>query len=347
VQRLLTRVVFLRTGAENALRNLSALASAARSEQEFLQLAVQAAAATYSAVQMEVSRTVAPQHQNLRRATPVVDHPPSGSAAWVEVIAPVRLSRGDVHYLGLGPRAGGRRYLSEDLDLLDRMTTMIAEQIERMRESEMQELVTQAEMRALQAQINPHFFFNALNTLYGVIPREGATARRLVLNLADLFRHSFASERVSIRIEEEVRIVRAYLEIEQLRLGSRLQVEIDVDPAALNVEVPVLSIQPLVENAVRHGVAARPGNGFVAMRIQAVGRSVRIEIVNSGGFRLATGGNGGTGVGLANVRRRLTLCFGAAGELDIKSDDDLTRVSFLVPMNAVATAARNVGEEAL
>jgi two-component system sensor histidine kinase LytS len=252
----------------------------------------------------------------------------------VRAIAPLRFSRGDVYFICLGARTGSRRYLSEDVELIDLLTAMICERIERMRNSEMQALVTQAELRALQAQINPHFFFNALNTLYGTIPRESATARRLVLNLADLFRISFASERASIRIEEEMRIVRAYLEIEQLRLGSKLSAQIDVEDSALQAEVPVLSIQPLVENAVKHGVAGRSGNGFVRLRIRVVEPDVLVEVSNSGSFQPKVDGNRGTGVGLANVRRRLALCFGKAGTLTVTTHNEVTAVTFSVPSNA-------------
>ena len=92
----------------------------------------------------------------------------------------------------MASRRGGRRYLSEDLELLDQLIAILSEQVERIRSEEMQALVSRAELRALQAQINPHFFFNALNTLYGVIARENSVARRLVLNLSGLFRSSFA-----------------------------------------------------------------------------------------------------------------------------------------------------------
>jgi two-component system sensor histidine kinase AlgZ len=151
----------------------------------------------------------------------------------------------------------------------------------------------------------------------------------LVLHLAELFRVSFAPERTSFRVEEEIRIVRAYLEIEQLRLGSRLQTDIEVDDAARETEIPVLSIQPLVENAIRHGVAPRQGSGFVTLRVRAQGEAVTVEVTNSGLFR--NGESRGTGVGLANVRRRLELCFGKPGELSIESADDVTRVRFSVP----------------
>ena len=120
-------------------------------------------------------------------------------------------------------------------------------------------------MKALHAQINPHFLFNSLNALYGTIPRTAEGARRTVLNLADVFRYFLQTGGTTIPLSEELRIVKAYLEIEQLRLGDRLQVNLDIDPAALSVLVPPLCIQPLVENGIRHGVAAKPGPGAIAV----------------------------------------------------------------------------------
>jgi hypothetical protein len=314
-QKLLTRVVFLRTGAEKALSMIREKAAACASSDQFLRECASVVGDVFAAENVEV---VAEVVREARR-----DATPYG--------VPLRFSRGDVWWLQLGPRAGGRRYLSEDRELLDRIAGVIFEQVERMRSSEMQELVSQAELRALQAQINPHFFFNALNTLYGSIPRESATARKLVLDLAELFRVSFAPERSLFRIEEELRIVRAYLEIEQLRLGGRLRATIEADPAALQAEIPILSIQPLVENAIRHGVAPRPEGGFVSLKILAAGEAVTVEVTNSGS--VGGGQTKGHGVGLSNVRRRLELCFGGAGRLSISSGKDVTTVRFSAPVS--------------
>ena len=98
-----------------------------------------------------------------------------------------------------------------------------------------------------------------------------------------------------LRVDEEIRIVRAYLEIEQLRLGPRLRTEIDVDEKALQIEMPALSIQPLVENAVKHGVAARPGNGFIALRIRLADHAASVEVTNSGAFETPKGRSSGRG----------------------------------------------------
>jgi LytS/YehU family sensor histidine kinase len=252
-------------------------------------------------------------------------------------IAPFHFSRGDAQLLMLGPRTGGRRYLSEDIGVLERLATIVCEHVERIRNSEMQTLLSEAELRALQAQINPHFLFNSLNTLYGTIARENVGARRLVSNLAELFRYSFAPNRGLIRIEEELTIVRACLEIEQLRLGSKLHAEIDVDDSTLQVRLPVLSIQPLVENAVRHGVASRPGPGSVRLSIRRKGEVIAVEISNSGTFHEPSPDGGRDGVGLANVRRRLALCFGSEMNFEVSTAADVTTVRFSLP--ALAPAA--------
>ena len=171
--------------------------------------------------------------------------------------------------------------------MLARLGAAVAEHVEQLRNVQMQNLVSQAELKALQAQINPHFLFNSLNTLYGTIDRGNTEARRLVLNLADVYRYLLRSERTLVEVEEELRIVRAYLEIEELRLGPKLRTEVDADPPALHATIPLLSIQPLVENAVKHGVASRMGAGFVHLKIRRTGEAVSVEVSNSGDVGLS------------------------------------------------------------
>jgi LytS/YehU family sensor histidine kinase len=178
--------------------------------------------------------------------------------------------------------------------------------------------------------------------LYGVITRENSVARRFVLNLAGLFQHSFGvSSSLSAR-SEEMKIVRAYLEIEEMRLGSKLQTEFDIDESALSEKVPVLSIQPLVENAVQHGVACRPGNGFVRLMIRRQGESILVAVSNSGVFGAPPRSQGGHGIGMANVRRRLTLCYGDASDLDVSTSGDVTTVRFLLPARSSPLAQGTV-----
>lgn len=255
------------------------------------------------------------------------------SYSWAEAVLPLRFSRGDARLLLLGSRRGGRRYLSDDIAVLSHFGKIIEVQVERRRHLEMQALASKAELRALQAQINPHFLFNSFNTLYGTISRDNSEARRLVLNLADVFRYFLRSDRTFITLEEELRIVKAYLEIESLRLGPKLTTRIHVPDDLLEVEIPVLSIQPLVENAVKHGVAPRSVKGFVGLNIWAEGNHVKIRVVNTGKEFNTVSRNGSTdGVGLANVRRRLLLCFGLDAEMYISSHSGRTVVQFSIPL---------------
>lgn len=336
-QRFLTRVVFLRANSDQAVSELRALAAGADGEMEYLDGAARAIAGFLSACRFELipARPIKP---GLAASAPelaiaVLNPAVFGVAPWVQALAPLRFSRGDAHLLALGSRTGRRRYLSEDIEVLERLSAVVCEQVERIRNSEMQNLVSQAELRALQAQINPHFLFNALNTLYGTISRDNVTARNLVLNLSGLFRYSFTQNRGLIPIEEELVIVRAYLEIEELRLGPKLRSEIEVDDEALAAEVPVLSIQPLVENAIKHGVALRQSPGFVRIRIRKHADRVAVEISNSGAFREPAGITEAenSGVGLANVRRRLALCYGDESNLEIAGSNDVTTVRFSIP----------------
>jgi two-component system LytT family sensor kinase len=335
VQRFLTHAVFLRSNPEQTVSRLREIGDAIHAEPDYLSATASAIADFFSAGRFEVSMVDTAMESGgcpavPERAMAVIDPAKDGVASWAQAMAPLRFSRGDAHMLLLGTRRGSRRYLSEDLEMLDRLTMIVSEQVERIRSSEMQALVSQAELRALQAQINPHFFFNALNTLYGTIARENSAARRLVLNLAGLFRTSFAASTGLSSLEEEMRIVRAYLEIEELRLGSKLTTRFDIDDSLLTAEVPVLSVQPLVENAVKHGVACREGNGFVHLSIRRDGDAVAVSVSNSGVFRETGTGQDGHGIGMGNVKRRLELCYGA-GDLEVSTVDEVTTVRFRVP----------------
>jgi two-component system LytT family sensor kinase len=327
VQSWLTSVVFLRSNVDPALEQLLKLARAAQDESVYLPLAVEIVAGFVRTARFELTEQ-APRGELAAWV----------QAAWVQATVPLRFSRGDTRYLLLGPREGGRRYLSEDFAVLMRLGSAVVEHVEQLRGIQMQGLVSQAELKALQAQINPHFFFNALNTLYGTIDRGNADARRLVLNLSDVFRYLLRSDRTMIEIEEELRIVRAYLEIEQLRLGAKLRTEINVDDAALRAMIPLLSVQPLVENAVKHGVASRTGTGFVRLDIIAQPDMLSVTISNSGECDTGalTAGRADGGIGLANVRRRLELHYGEESSFLAEVEDGVTTVGFLLPLKVVA-----------
>jgi len=339
VQRLLTRVLFLRANMDEVLAEVRRLARTAASEDEFLRHAAEAVARFVRAARFSLTKA-APLKTDVP-ATPaaVLDPANWNVPSWVQAVVPLHFSRGDTQYLLLGSREGGRRYLSEDFTVLARLKTAIVEQVEQLRGLQMQHLVSQAELRALQAQINPHFFFNALNTLYGTIDRGNSEARRLVLNLSEVFRYLLRSDRTFIEIAEELRIIRAYLEIEELRLGSKLHTEVEVDGDALHAMIPLLSIQPLVENAVKHGVASRSVEGFVRLNIRTESSSVAVSVANSGECDrgLLTDPRGG--IGLANVRRRLALCYGEQAGVQVEVGGGMTTVGFVLPLKHAVEAA--------
>jgi two-component system LytT family sensor kinase len=349
VQKLLTKVVFRRPDLEKALEAVRSRPAGSGGEAEYIDGAAQQMGGLLRAARTEVM-TENQVPADLRASGPLFPMLMAENATlrnnpalrWADAVVPLRFAQGDARYVLLGRRQGGRRYLSEDLELLSRLASAIAEQVERLRSSEVQRLVSQAELRALQSQINPHFLFNALNTLYGTIPREAAGARRTVLNLADIFRYFLQSEKTFIPLGEELQIVRAYLEIEALRLGPRMRTELDIDDAALAFPIPILSIQPLVENAVKHGIAANPAPGWLRLRIRALTDALEISVEDSGG---GSGGgvqprnNTGAGVGLANVTRRLELCYGAEAAVHFRSGPEGSKVQFRIPRARLAQAS--------
>ncbi len=358
-QRLVTSVLFLRSNIEEPVEQLRHPVREPKhnlpeaSEADYLDHAAATIARFLHAGRFTWERHISGP---LAASAPAAVLNPSAwnLPAWVQAVVPLTFARGDAQFLLLGARAGGRRYLSEDFAVLSRLSAAAVEHVEQLRGDQMQQLVAQAELRALQSQINPHFLFNSLNTLYGTISRDNAEARRLVLNLADIFRYFLQSDRTFIAVSEELRIVRAYLEIEQLRLGPKLRTRVEADPAALAAEIPVLSIQPLVENAVKHGVAARSGDGFVHLRIAAREDRIVVTVSNSGDgkpFELRPDSHPaefhpktpsadqpaiGSGIGLANVRRRLNLCYGEGADIRVATDNDaagnhVTEVGFSIP----------------
>ncbi|MCU1337686.1 MAG: signal transduction histidine kinase, LytS [Bryobacterales bacterium] len=308
VQRALTRLIFRRPNEEALLRDLK---TPIRSEDEYVALAATRLGEFMGAPAEFVPKAEEPEDQG------------------AEAVVALRTGSGGWLYVRLGRRTGGRRYLSEDLQALGRAAAVIGEQLEQHRDLETRRLVAQAELRALQSQIHPHFLFNALNTLYGIIPREARGARDTVLNLADIFRYFLETKKTLVPLEEEMHIVKAYLDVERLRLGDKLQLEISVTPEAQVVPIPILSIQPLVENAVKHGIAPQAGGGLIQIHagIDANG-SLVISVRDTGpGFSKSNR----TGVGLENVERRLELCYGGDARLTIESSASGSEVSVRIP----------------
>ena len=179
-------------------------------------------------------------------------------------------------------------------------------------------VVKEAELRALKSQINPHFIFNSLNSLRGLIDENPARARQAVTQLANLLRYSLQSGHLeTVPFEDELNTVNDYLALEQVRHEARLRVRLDVAPEALHCLVPPMLLQTLVENAVKYGIAPRREGGEIVVRAWCARDDLRIEVTNPG----ALAANGGsTGVGLRNAGERLRLLFGGHAILRLRED---------------------------
>lgn len=254
---------------------------------------------------------------------------------WAEVRATLRTPAGRNRSLWLGPREGGRRYLGVDLEDLQRLVAEASERLDVLRREEQQRLLGAAELQALRAQINPHFLFNAFNALYGAIPRSVTGARRTLLDLTEILRYSLDGQRQYVALEEELRVVEAYLAIERLRLQDRLSVRIDCDEAARGARIPAFTIQPLVENAVKHGISEKTEGGEITVEIRKKDDRVSVAVRDDGvGFDASAGSD--SGHGLQNVRRRLELCYGEAARFAIESSPGGTRATFEAPLASAA-----------
>ena len=238
----------------------------------------------------------------------------------------------------------------------------LAAEVER-REAQMAQLREaglHARLSALQAQINPHFLFNALNSLAELVHGDPDVAEDRVGDLAHLLRYSLRSSASGlVPLDQELHAVDRYLNLERVRLGDRLKVRVDVDPDLRRALVPGLSVQPLVENAVRHAVASRPEGGSIRIAVEERGDQLRIAVEDDGpGLpdevrqRLASAaageglaapaaaGTGGAGGGLANVQQRMMLSYAGAGGLSVSEPDGGgTRLELLLPREAVSLPA--------
>jgi two-component system sensor histidine kinase AlgZ len=193
-------------------------------------------------------------------------------------------------------------------------------------------LAREAQLRALKAQVNPHFLFNSLNSISSLTASDPMRAREMCIQLADFLRTSLRlGERASIPFREEMELTRMYLSVEQVRFGRRLQLALDVESACDDCEVPALVIQPLVENAVKHGIALLDEGGEILMLGRMVKEGLRFTIENPYD-PLAPASR--SGIGLANVRQRLEARYGNAARLEVEASDDVYRVTVILPVRS-------------
>ncbi|MEK7729685.1 MAG: histidine kinase [candidate division KSB1 bacterium] len=204
------------------------------------------------------------------------------------------------------------------------------------KEQQLLRLKTKAELEALRAKVNPHFLFNTLNSIASLIPTDPNKAEEMVQRLARLFRYTLeASNREVIKLEDELRFCREYLEIEKVRLGARLQYEINSDPALAAMLLPGLLLQPLIENSVKHGIASAKNGGQITLNARREQEVCHVEIIDTGkGFDHAEITEG---FGLSSVRERLALHYGEAAKFELETNNGVRirmQLPFTMPENA-------------
>ncbi len=285
--------------------------------------------------------------------------PADEDAPTIEV--PIRVDGSVAGSVRVGRRENRIPLFSRDVALLVSLSEVLSYNLENVRlqsrkqdqEKRARELkihASRSELKALRAQINPHFLFNALNAIASLIPREPERAEATVEQLAEVFRYTLReSDKEWTRLEDEMEFVRAYLEVEKARFGERLSTEIVLEPSLNGVRIPTMIVQTLVENAIKHGIMMVRKGGH--LRVEALQKEdwIRIEVADSGpgfGRQLLPGevppSAKGTGFGLRSVKERLEGYFGGRARLELGRDEsrELTIVAIEFPSSLVSFERR-------
>jgi len=231
-----------------------------------------------------------------------------------------------------------------DMELANGLAHLFSNQLEISELEQQRKLVREAEIRALQAQINPHFLFNSLNTIISYTRTSPETASRLLVKLAEFFRTNLNSARETVPLSAELEHCRAYIALESARFEERIKVSFAVDEGVLDCRLPPLALQPLVENALKHGILPREEGGEVTITARGDRQGVRIEVRDNGvgmspaqlASLFAEGAERplgkGAGIALKNVNARLVALYGAVSSLEVESVPGAgTTVQFTVP----------------
>jgi hypothetical protein len=193
-----------------------------------------------------------------------------------------------------------------------------------------------ARLQALRAQLQPHFLFNALNTILPLIYRDPKVASRTLVQLGDLLRATLDRDAAAtVRLRDELEFLRRYLEIQSLRFEDRLQTSFDIAPETLDAEVPSLLLQPLVENAVKHGISQDPGRGEVRVSSRADGGDLLLVVWNTSIRGPEPLSPHGSGIGLANLRDRLEVLYGRRARLTRRREPGSFEVEVRLPMKVL------------
>ncbi len=249
------------------------------------------------------------------------------------VIAPIHVGEEVIGSIVAFYPSGGR-VRPDDTRVVQECASLVGAQIALAELEAQSERLAEAELRALRAQISPHFVYNALAAIAAHIHTDPDEARELLIDFAEFTRYAFRGQRPYVTLADELTYVEKYLRLEQARFAGRLTVRIEVAPEVLQAVVPVLSLQPLVENAVRHGLEAHGGDGLLEIVGRDLGADVELRVRDDGpGMDDAAGvlaGEAG-GIGVFNVQQRLRQSFGAGYGLRIASGPGGTDVVMTVP----------------
>jgi sensor histidine kinase YesM len=192
----------------------------------------------------------------------------------------------------------------------------------------------QAQLAALRSQLNPHFLFNSLHSMAELVHQDPKLAEQLIVRLGELLRRVLeSSDTPELTLGQELDFIRGYLEIEQARLGERLRVNWDIEPGALGAPVPSLILQPLVENAIQHGIAPVSAPGTLSIRAQRRDGFLQIEIRDSGPGLSPADAARPQGIGIANTRARLQALYGDRHTFELRQGEGLV-VSLRIPASA-------------
>jgi two-component system, LytTR family, sensor kinase len=196
----------------------------------------------------------------------------------------------------------------------------------------------EARLKTLEAELHPHFLFNTLHAISTLVHTDPEAADRMISRLSDLLRLTFdRSGAAQIPLKEELEFLQKYLQIEQIRFQDRLSVRFDIDPETLDVEVPRLILQPLAENAIKHGISPRSGDGLVQISARREAQGVSIEVKDNGvGLSSNARVRFTNGVGLSNTRARLECLYGDAHRLDFQEGDAGLSVRMFIPYQRIS-----------
>jgi LytS/YehU family sensor histidine kinase len=193
----------------------------------------------------------------------------------------------------------------------------------------------EAEFKTLRAQIDPHFLFNSLNSISALTTADPSGARRMTILLAEFLRKSLKlSANHKITLEEEIELGKNFLDIEKVRFAERLQIAMEIDPESQYCLIPPLILQPVIENAIKHGISNLPDGGKVTIQTKRLGSRVRISIENP--VEIEASAKKGANIGLDNIKNRLRTLYAEEAWVDVIRDDRRFKVEIFIPAEEMA-----------